>query len=162
MGKARWEAFPGFFVSAKWGFRIDFRRESWDLSMFIYVNREEGLFYKWFEIRNTSDQPQIVWEYRLLETTIEVERVPKEWDPAPVRMSSGAPEDRVASLGDQGTPLFVGSLFYGAPSPLHQSHYDQEKRLFLSQYQPAEVVHPNATMTTERLVMGVVTPSDRP
>ncbi len=162
VGKARWEAFPGVFATAKWGWRINLQKDPWEVTMFLYPNREKGLFYKWFEIKNASDQPQIVWECRLLETSIEVEVKKGEWVPAPAKLSSGGPEDRVASLGDHGIPVFVGSLFYGAQSPLHRSHYDEGKGLFYSEYDPAEVVHPNTTFQTERLVMGLIGPPAPP
>ena len=158
LGPTRWEAFHRVLATADGGWRVDLRKGLWKVSVFLHINQEKGLVYKWLEVEHTSDQPQIVWECRLLETGIEVEQKKKDWVPARLNLSFSGPEDRVAGLGGYGVPVFVGSLFYGTEFPLHRSRYDEEQRLFYSQYNPAEVLPPNTTLRTERLVMGVAGP----
>ena len=155
LGPTRWEAFQRLSVTADRGWRLDLRQGHWKVSVFLYINQEKGLVYKWLEIRQTSDRPQIVWDCRLLNTAVEVERKPGDWAPARLNLSFAGPEDRVSGLGGYGVPVFVGSLFYGTEFPLHRSRYDEKQRVFYSQYSPAEVLPPNTTLQTEKLVMGV-------
>ncbi len=162
LGQTRWEAFQRLSVTADLGWRVDLQKGPWEVSVFLYINQDKGLIYKWLEVKHTADQPQIVWECRLLNTAIEVESQRKDWVPARLNLSFAGPEDRVAGLGGYGVPVFVGSLFYGTEFPLHRSRFDEKQGLFYSQYNPAEVLAPNTTLRTERLVMGVAGPPGPP
>ena len=162
LGSTRWQAFDRVSTTADQGWRVDLQKGPWRVSVFLHVNQEKGLVYKWLEVKHTSDQPQIVWECRLLATGIEIEQKSKDWAPARLHLSFGGPENRVSGLGGYGVPVFVGSIFYGTEFPLHRSRYDEEHRLFYSQYNPAEVLRPGTTLRTERLVMGVAGPPAPP
>ena len=153
IGHRKWEAFPDRWVDASHGWRVPFRSKGFDVSVSIMVDDKKGRIYKWLEVRSRSENPQVIWDCRLLHSPIEVS-ADQSWQPARVTQVFSKPGNSVAFWGGYGIPVYVGGLFYGIEFPLHRSRVD-EGGLHRAEYYPATVLPAGGSLSTERLVIGL-------
>ena len=117
IGHRKWEAFPDRWVDASHGWRVPFRSKGFDVSVSIMVDDKKGRIYKWLEVRSRSENPQVIWDCRLLHSPIEVS-ADQSWQPARVTQVFSKPGNSVAFWGGYGIPVYVGGLFYGIEFPV--------------------------------------------